>query len=78
MKEIQLSLNISDYDLNTKLNKTLKLLAKKHQIYVTLQLKGSSMVFEYALAKSEYWTKVKQFKNGGSGNVIKVWLSNNK
>lgn len=40
--------------------------------------KGSSLNFEKGLAKSKYFTKVKTFKNVGTGSVIQVWLSNNE
>jgi hypothetical protein len=36
-----------------------------------------SVIFEKALVKSKYFKLVKTFKNGNSGNTVKIWISNN-
>ncbi len=39
---------------------------------------GQNKTFELALAKCEYWTKIKTFKNANSGNMVTLWVSNNE
>ena len=38
---------------------------------------GESARLAEVLAKCSNWTLVKTFKNSGSGNTIKIWMSNN-
>lgn len=38
---------------------------------------GQSAILAKVLAKCSNWTLVKTFKNSGSGNTIKIWMSNN-
>ena len=46
---------------------------------ITTNGKDSSVIMEKALAISKYFTLVKSFRNNvNSGNLVKVWLSNNE
>jgi len=50
LKEIRLSLNISENDLLIKIRKTKEFLEKKHKVKITLRLKGREVV-QYDAAK---------------------------
>lgn len=38
--------------------------------------RDDSKTFETLLSKTNLFTPVKKFKNGGSGNIITIWISN--
>jgi hypothetical protein len=39
--------------------------------------RDASLLFEEALVKCKYWTKIKRFLNKNSGRHITVWMTNN-
>lgn len=73
--------NLSVSDNHPKLTEILDVLVASNKgKTLILNTNGDrvSLIYDKALTKCKYWTLVKSFKNSGTGNTIKVWMSNNE
>lgn len=76
--EIHCSKGIPIKELASVLDRAVECVSEnKNTLIINTNGKDASIIFEKALAKCKYWTLVKTFKNGNSGNTIKMWISNN-